>query len=250
MKRTVVSWLVIVVSVTCIGCATKRYVHEQLAPLISENSDANRLSAKNTKEIQNVDTRMAHAISAVQAGLQKVDEKATGAEFQAQRASEQGRVCQLRASAFTATMANLGNYHIVSQRLLTFGFDDSSLTDEAQHDLDQLGTQLFGSKGYIVVVQGGTDSSGNKDYNYQLSKRRAEEVVRYLLTKYKVPAYRIYAIGIGEEEPVAPNDTADGREKNRRAEVQILSNTGSPSSSQSDASDNDDQVGQLAPRRH
>src|SRR5262249_21435668 len=126
MKRIVVSWLVIWGSVTWIGCATKRYVHEQLAPLVSETSNVNRLLAENTNEIRDVDRRMQQAISAVSAGLQKADQEATGAEYQAQHAREQGNVCQITASALTATMANFGNYHIVSQRLLMFGFNDSS----------------------------------------------------------------------------------------------------------------------------
>jgi OmpA-OmpF porin, OOP family len=110
---------------------------------------------------------------------------------------------------------------------------------------------LTGSKGYIVVVQGGSDSQGNKEYNYELSQRRAEEVVRYLSTKYKLPPYKVYAIGVGDEKPVAPNDTRNGREKNRRAEVQLLNRGGNSSSFQSNPSDSDEeQVGRLEPTQH
>jgi outer membrane protein OmpA-like peptidoglycan-associated protein len=73
-------------------------------------------------------------------------------------------------------------------------------------------------------VTGGTDSTGPADYNYQLSNRRADSVVQYLVSKYNIPAHRFYLIGIGKDQQVAPDTTKEGRKKNRRVEVQLLSN--------------------------
>jgi outer membrane protein OmpA-like peptidoglycan-associated protein len=107
---------------------------------------------------------------------------------------------------------------------VTFGFDKSELTKADMAQLDALAPQLGSAKGYILEVTGGTDSVGGADYNYQLSQRRAEAVVQYIASKYKVPAHKFYLIGIGKDQEVASNKTAAGRAQNRRVEVQILSN--------------------------
>jgi outer membrane protein OmpA-like peptidoglycan-associated protein len=73
-------------------------------------------------------------------------------------------------------------------------------------------------------VTGGTDSTGPAQYNYDLSQRRADAVVQYLAAKYNIPAHRFYLIGIGKDNAVADNTTADGRKQNRRVQIQLLSN--------------------------
>ena len=65
-----------------------------------------------------------------------------------------------------------------------------------------------------------------------LFQRRADAVVQYLAAKYAVPAHRFYLIGIGKDKEVAPNDTADGRKKNRRVEIRLLTNMGGTSGQQ------------------
>ena len=98
-------------------------------------------------------------------------------------------------------------------------------------DKDQLDTfaaTLTNAKSYIIEVTGGTDSTGNADYNYALSNRRADAVVQYLASKYSIPAHRFYLIGIGKDKEVADNATREGRAKNRRVDIRLLSNQGSP----------------------
>jgi OOP family OmpA-OmpF porin len=58
-----------------------------------------------------------------------------------------------------------------------------------------------------------------------LSRRRADAVIQYLAAKYNVPPYRIYLIGLGEDNPVAENKNATGRAKNRRVDVQLMTNS-------------------------
>ncbi|HEX8812271.1 MAG TPA: OmpA family protein, partial [Terracidiphilus sp.] len=78
----------------------------------------------------------------------------------------------------------------------------------------------------ILEITGGTDSVGSREYNYDLSNRRADSVVQYLASKYNVPAHKFYLIGIGKDREVAPNNTAEGRRQNRRVEIRLLSNMG------------------------
>jgi outer membrane protein OmpA-like peptidoglycan-associated protein len=120
----------------------------------------------------------------------------------------------------------LDNYKQMADVTVTFGFDKAVLTADDKQQLDSFAAQLGSAKSYILEVTGGTDSIGSAQYNYDLSQRRADAVVQYLAAKYNVAAHRFYLIGIGKDQEVAPNTTREGRKKNRRVEVQLLSNMG------------------------
>jgi outer membrane protein OmpA-like peptidoglycan-associated protein len=98
-----------------------------------------------------------------------------------------------------------------------------SADDKAQ--LDTFATTVTNAKSYIIEVTGGTDSTGDAQYNYALSQRRADAVVQYLASKYSIPAHRFYLIGIGEDKEVADNKTREGRAKNRRVDIRLLTNS-------------------------
>ena len=89
----------------------------------------------------------------------------------------------------------------------------------------QLAGNIASTKGYIIALEGGTDSVGPADYNYDLSQRRANSVIQYLATKYSVPAHKIYVIGLGKDKPVESNKTSSGRADNRRVDVRLMTNT-------------------------
>jgi OmpA-OmpF porin, OOP family len=72
-----------------------------------------------------------------------------------------------------------------------------------------------------IVIEGHTDSHGSDEANMVLSRRRAEAVSEYLSSELAVPAFRISAIGYGETRPIASNETAQGRERNRRIDIRI-----------------------------
>ena len=72
-----------------------------------------------------------------------------------------------------------------------------------------------------VVLNGHTDSVGDADYNQELSERRAKSVMMYLADNFGIDTGRMTAVGHGETQPVASNDTAEGRRQNRRTEAQL-----------------------------
>src|SRR5258708_24662231 len=78
-------------------------------------------------------------------------------------------------------------------------------------------------KRFVVAVEGFTDKVGSADYNDALSQRRANNVVNYLVTKYDIPLYRIYMVGLGSQKPPDEGRTREARSKNRRVEVKIYS---------------------------
>jgi outer membrane protein OmpA-like peptidoglycan-associated protein len=73
----------------------------------------------------------------------------------------------------------------------------------------------------VVEVAGHTDSSGSDSYNQQLSERRAGSVAQYLQSQ-GVISQRLITVGMGESRPVADNNTADGKQLNRRVEITLV----------------------------
>lgn len=101
-----------------------------------------------------------------------------------------------------------------------FKTNSDAIQGISQSNLNQIVGLMnqFSSSSFIVA--GHTDSVGNADYNKSLSQKRAQAVVNYLIQKGIQPS-QLVAIGYGEEIPIAPNNTAQGREQNRRVEIKI-----------------------------
>src|SRR5580704_19758450 len=223
--------------VATVGCASKNYVKQQTTPLINKTNELDDLTAKNTKDIKDVDARAQAGIKAVQDKAAAVDEKATAAGKQAGDAQTLADNATQRVNVLTNTVANLDNYRPVAETSVHFAFNKADLTDKAKTALDQLLAEVPNTKGYLVVVEGGTDSVGSANYNYKLSEKRADAVVQYLSSK-NIPAHKISLIGLGKDKYAAENNTADGRAQNRRVDVRLMTNvTGpeTPSSAQSTA---------------
>ncbi|HDL07974.1 MAG TPA: OmpA family protein, partial [Desulfobacteraceae bacterium] len=97
----------------------------------------------------------------------------------------------------------------------------NELSEKALKKLDQLAAFMIQNYGIKIFVKGYTDSSGNYNYNLWLSDIRANIVKTYLISKGIRP-YKIETRGMGPENPIASNDTAEGRNANRRIEIEII----------------------------
>lgn len=109
---------------------------------------------------------------------------------------------------------------------VTFGVDRADLTPTAYAVLDDVARILNQYPQTTVDVVGHADSTGADDYNLALSQRRAGSVADYLVSRGRVLPDRLYVAGMGERQPIATNDTAEGRAKNRRVEVIVRPFTG------------------------
>ena len=219
------------------GCTTKNYVRKQTQPIVEKSNELDARTAKNNAAIHDVDTRAQQGISGVNDKAAQADQKALDARNRADQAQTLANQANTRADALANTVANLDNYRPVAETSVHFAFNKADLTAKAKTALDQLLAEVPNTKGYLLVVEGDTDSVGSAKYNYKLSERRADAVVQYLSGK-NIPAHKIYLIGLGKDKYVAENNTADGRAKNRRVDVRLMTNvTGqeSPSSAQSTA---------------
>lgn len=214
----------LVMSFAIAGCSSKNYVRSQTAPIVANVNDLDNKTASDHRTILDTDQRATAGINGAMSAAGRANDHATAAGQAADAAQSSAQGASQRVDSLSGVVANLDQYKALANVSVTFGFDKAALTAADKAELDGLAASLQGARGYILQVTGGTDSTGNADYNYQLSQRRADAVVTYLATKYGVPPHKFYLVGIGKDVQVATDKTAAGRAKNRRVEVQLLSN--------------------------
>ena len=112
---------------------------------------------------------------------------------------------------------------VLNENSINFNFNSANLTPTAKNNLDKVAKVFKHNPDTNINVYGHTDSKGADDYNRSLSVKRADAVVNYLKTQ-GLKSNRFTAIGMGESEPTASNDTESGRAKNRRVEFAITAN--------------------------
>ncbi len=106
---------------------------------------------------------------------------------------------------------------------LLFDVNKADLRPEARAELTDLARILNKYSDTNILIEGHTDSTGAEDYNQTLSERRARSVSTFLAAQ-NVDSRRFSVIGYGEMQPIASNDSADGRQQNRRVELAIMAN--------------------------
>src|SRR5271163_4597425 len=220
--------------------AEKKAAEEQAAAEIKRRQDADqaRLQAEAAKA-EAVRMKQEAEKAAADAARQKQEaEQATAAAVDQQRAAEaeadKARQAASRAEAEKADLrAQLLNQLnsilqtrdsarglIVNMSDVLFDTGSYTLKPGAREKLAKISGILLAHPGLTLQIEGHTDSVGTDDFNQQLSERRADSV-RDFLAENGVPASTITARGFGKTQPVATNDTADGRQRNRRVELVV-----------------------------
>ena len=225
MNRTSLVILLAASMVASVGCTSKNYVKAQTTPLINKTNELDDLTAKNSKDIKDVDARAQAGIAAVNAKTADVEQKAQVAGQNAATAQQMADAANSRVGVLTNTVANLDNYHAVAETSVKFGFNKDNLTPKSKEALDQLAASIAATKGYIIALEGGTDSIGSADYNYDLSQRRANSVIQYLASKYNVPGAQDLRDWAGQGQAGGDEQDHAGRADNRRVDVRLMTNT-------------------------
>jgi len=142
----------------------------------------------------------------------------------------EGRLGQLDAKTEKAlsALANLRlerRFVIDMKEGANFAFNSSNLPAQAKKEIDGFMSDLKGDpagmEGAVFLVAGHTDSAGSEDINYELGKKRADAVSRYLITQKKMDPLRVVTVSYGESTPLVDNKTNQGRAKNRRVEILV-----------------------------
>lgn len=218
-------WVAAALAVTGVtGCATKNYVRTQTTPLVEHTDQLDQKTSANNQQIHDVDNRAQAGITHAQGSADQATQNAQSATQAAGQAQTSANDAVHRADSLDAVVKGLDQYKSMANVSVTFGFDKAVLTRDDKEQLDSFAQQIGPAKSFILEVTGGTDSTGSAQYNYDLSQRRADAVVQYLASKYGIAPHRFYLIGIGKDQEVASNSTREGRQKNRRVQVQLLTN--------------------------
>ncbi len=187
------------------GCATKKYVGDQVSGVTKRVDDVQGQVEDNQTKLKEHEDRMSKD-EAQSAAISKTAQEALD------RAVAAGKLAQGKFLYET----------VLSDDKVKFSFDKAELSADAKAALDQFADQLKAdNKNVYIEVQGHTDNVGSQDYNYMLGEKRAEAVRRYLSLK-GVPLHRMSVISYGETEPVADNSTREGRAQNRRVVLVVL----------------------------
>ena len=220
MKKLV---LVIPVLALALGgttaCATKKFVKGQ----VGEVNDKVEGLSKSVEETQERTRANEGRIGEVDQKAQAADQKAQAANQRAEEARSAADAVNNRADAIEKASKRLVYEVVLSEDKGNFKFGKATMPDQAKGEIDQLVQTLKSEpNGAYIEIEGHTDNAGTKEYNYQLGLERAENVKRYLYEQHQVPLHKINVISYGEEKPIAPNKTKDGRAQNRRVVIKVL----------------------------
>jgi len=201
------------------ACATKKYVTTR----IGEVNDKVETLSKSVEDNQERTRKNEQAIAETNQRVGQVDQKAEAANKSAADARTAAGSAAAKADAVDKASKRLIYEVTLSEDQSGFTFGKAALPDEAKARLDQIASQLKANpNGAYIEVAGYTDDRGSKQYNQRLGLERAESVRRYLYEKYQIPLHKINVISYGADDPVAPNDTREGRAKNRRVVIRVL----------------------------
>ncbi|MBZ5513599.1 MAG: OmpA family protein [Acidobacteriia bacterium] len=214
------------------ACATKKYVQDSVGPLETRLGKAEEGINANSTRITDVDQRAQTGITDAKTQAVSAEKDATAAGQSAQTAQTLAQSSMTEAQRVREELKNSDNFQEIKTQTVLFDFNHSDLTEEAKKQLDEIASLVSSKKRFVIEVQGFTDGTGPADYNLQLSKRRADSVVRYLTLEQKVPLARVFEIGYGEEAPTSPNNTREGREQNRRVQLRVLAASETPTGTQ------------------
>ena len=205
------------------ACATKKFVRGQVGEVNDKVESVSKSLEETQERTKANEAKIAEVDQRAQAAAQAADTKATSAGQRADGAKTAADAANTKAEAVDKASKRLVYEVVLSEDKGDFKFGKATVPDSAIGELDQLVAKLKSEpNGAYIEVEGHTDNVGPKDVNYKLGLERAENVKRYLYEHHQVPLHKINVISYGEDKPVAPNKTKDGRAQNHRVVIKVL----------------------------
>ncbi len=226
MQRTLAAIAMTAVALGSTACASKKYVNTRVDDV---NTKVTSIS-KSLEETQERTRRNEQRIGEVN---QKADAANTRAGEATAKAGEAAVVAERATATATAADAKVVEMDRAARRLVyevvlsddnsRFAFGKAQLNEDAKSEIDRVVEQLATDpKNVYLEIEGHTDAVGSLPTNERLGLQRAEAVKRYLYEQHNVPLHKMNVITYGETKPVAPNATREGRAKNRRVVIKVL----------------------------
>jgi outer membrane protein OmpA-like peptidoglycan-associated protein len=161
--------------------------------------------------------------------IEETQAVANAARADAQAASDAAKKAQDTADYANNRINGLDDFDPIKTITVPFATNSAKIGPKGKQIIDEAAewAKTQDRKGWVVAVIGFADSTGNTARNRDLSERRANAVIYYLVTTHKMDLNRlVQPFGYGQLEPVAENKTAEGRAKNRRVEIRLMRNKG------------------------
>jgi peptidoglycan-associated lipoprotein len=202
------------------ACATKKFVRGQVGEV---NTKVDTLSGS-LEETQERTRKNEERIGQVDQKAEAAGKSASDARTAADAAASRANEVNSRVDTVEAANRRLVYEVTLSEDQGNFKFGKTELPDEAKTRIDEVIAQLKADpKGVFIEIEGHTDNVGSVELNQRLGMERAETVKRYIYESHQVPLHKINVISYGEEKPVSPNKTREGRAQNRRVVIRVLS---------------------------
>jgi outer membrane protein OmpA-like peptidoglycan-associated protein len=224
MRNSLITASVIVAAMSVApACATKGFVRQSVGEVNDKVTTMGTSLEETQERVRAAEGRITETDAKATAAGESASKANAAAGEAANRASEVGKTAEARAVSIEGEMRKLIFETVLSEDRGEFRLGKSELPEDATSAIDTMVNQLkTDAKAVWVEIEGHTDSTGDKAYNERLGLMRAEAVKRYLYEKHQVPLHKINVISYGEEKPVAPNNTRDGRAQNRRVVIKVL----------------------------
>jgi outer membrane protein OmpA-like peptidoglycan-associated protein len=175
--------------------ASKAYVRRYVQPIQDRINELDELTESNKQMTKDVDARAQEGIRLASNRANLADEHALEAANKAEIAHQTAIALDSRVSTVDAKVGHIDQYKSGPTTEIRFRSGQSGLSKQARDTLDEMATPLKNRYSYIIEVQG--FSSGEGQAAIASSRKIADSVVRYLVLKHEIPAYRIYVIGMG-----------------------------------------------------
>jgi outer membrane protein OmpA-like peptidoglycan-associated protein len=208
------------------ACATKKFVRTSVGE-VNEKVDSLGRSVEETQErTRRNEGRISEVDQKAETGIKQAQQAQTAAQ-QANTAAVEARnaanTVGTRVEELDKASRRMVFEVVLSEDQGNFKFAQTELPDEAKAALDQMITQIKADpKGAWFEIEGHTDNAGPNALNTRIGMERAEAVKRYLYEQHQIPLHKMNVISYGEEKPIAPNRTRDGRAQNRRVVIKVL----------------------------
>jgi len=205
------------------ACATKKFVRTSVGEVNDKVTSQGKTLEETQERVRVAEGRITETDAKATAAGDSASKANAAAAEAANKATEVGRTAETRAAGIEAETRKLIFETVLSEDRGQFKLGKAELPEDATGALDNMVNQLKGDKKALwVEIEGHTDATGDKVMNEKLGLARAEAVKRYLYEKHQIPLHKINVISYGEEKPVAPNNTKDGRAQNRRVVIKVL----------------------------
>lgn len=212
--KVVFPWVSFILILSLVqGCmATRDWVREKLGPL--------------TGRVDKVEGRVSEA----EGNIANIDGRVK--EMGGQLSSVESELKDTKAKTYKA-LVTLANLKLERKLVLhlkegaTFQLNSAALSDSTKREIDgflsDLKNDLKDADQTIFLIAGHTDTSGPADFNYELGRKRADQVAKHLIINKGIDPTKVMTVSYGENSPVVDNATRQGRRKNRRVEILVYS---------------------------